>query len=136
MKPEMPSPSLNHEQISVKNENFVDRKVEADTSRVAESQGERYEQKSENNALISDVSTTTLLPTPVVDSNNVGIITTIGATPLVANDDDLIEKEWVDKAKKIIAGTYNNPHQREKAVSELQVVYLKKRYGKELGAAE
>lgn len=55
--------------------------------------------------------------------------------PTIANDDDLIEKEWVDKAKDIIAHTQNDPYQREKAVSQLQVDYLRKRYGKELGTS-
>ena len=55
--------------------------------------------------------------------------------PLVANDDDLIEKEWVDKAKKIIIDTKDDPYRREKEVSRLQADYLRKRYGRELGAA-
>lgn len=56
--------------------------------------------------------------------------------PAVAADDDLIEKEWVDKAKKIISDTRDDPARREKEVSRLQADYLKKRYGKQLGAAE
>jgi hypothetical protein len=54
--------------------------------------------------------------------------------PLVANDDDLIEKEWVDKAKKIIVQTKDDPYRREQEVGKLQADYLRKRYGKELGA--
>lgn len=53
--------------------------------------------------------------------------------PTVANDDDLIEKEWVDKARKIIADTQNDPYRREQEVNKLQTDYLRKRYGKELG---
>jgi len=53
-------------------------------------------------------------------------------SPLVAADEDLIEKEWVDKAKKIITDTKHDPYEQEKAVSRLQAQYLKKRYGKEL----
>lgn len=55
--------------------------------------------------------------------------------PTIASDDDLIEKEWVDKAKKIIAETQNDPYRREKEVTKLQVDYLRKRYGKELGTS-
>lgn len=54
--------------------------------------------------------------------------------PLVAADDDLIEKEWVDKAKEIIKQTGNDPHARTEQVGELQRSYLQKRYGKDLGA--
>ena len=52
--------------------------------------------------------------------------------PLVAGDDDLIEKEWVDKAKKIIQQTKSDPYAQEKEVSKLQADYIKKRYGKDV----
>ncbi len=57
------------------------------------------------------------------------------SNPTIAADDDLIEKEWVDKAKKIIAETRDDPYRREQEVSKLQADYLRKRYGKELGAS-
>lgn len=57
-------------------------------------------------------------------------------SPQAAADDDLIEKEWVDKAKQIIAETRDDPHKREREVGRLQADYLKKRYGKELGASQ
>ncbi len=57
-------------------------------------------------------------------------------TPLVANDDDLIEKEWVDKAKKIITQTKDDPYRREHEVSKLQADYLRKRYGREISTSE
>lgn len=56
-------------------------------------------------------------------------------TQIVAGDVDLIEKEWVDKAKKIIASTKGDPHLREKEVNKLQVEYIKKRYGRIIGEA-
>lgn len=55
--------------------------------------------------------------------------------PTIAADDDLIEKEWVDKAKKIISETRDDPYRREQEVSRLQADYLRKRYGKELGVS-
>lgn len=60
--------------------------------------------------------------TPTTDDN-----------PVVAADEDLIEKEWVDKAKKIIALTKGNPYEQAKAIAALQSDYLKKRYNRELG---
>lgn len=57
------------------------------------------------------------------------------ANPTIAADDDLIEKEWVDKAKKIIAETRDDPYRREQEVTKLQADYLRKRYGKELGVS-
>lgn len=56
-----------------------------------------------------------------------------GQVPLVANDDDLIEKEWVDHAKRIIAVTKDDPYRREKEISKLQVDYIQKRYGRKIG---
>lgn len=56
--------------------------------------------------------------------------------PAVAGDEDVIEKEWVDKAKKIILETKDDPHGRTQRVNELQKDYLRKRYSKELGASD
>lgn len=53
-------------------------------------------------------------------------------TPMTAGDVDLIEKEWVEKAKKVVAQTKHDPHLQEQAVSRLQADYLQKRYGKEV----
>lgn len=55
---------------------------------------------------------------------------------LIANDDDIIEKEWVDKAKKIIAETKDDPYRREVEISKLQIEYIRKRYGREIGKVE
>jgi hypothetical protein len=75
------------------------------------------------------------LPTPVIaaqdDTTQTSVVNDL---PAVAADDDLIEKEWVDKAKQIISLTKHDPARREKEVGRLQADYLKKRYGKELGA--
>ena len=56
--------------------------------------------------------------------------------PAIAGDDDVIEKEWVDKAKKIIAETKDDPYRREREVSRLQADYLQKRYNKTIGKEE
>lgn len=52
--------------------------------------------------------------------------------PASASDDDIIEKEWVSKAKQIIKSTKNDPYMQELEVSKLQADYLKKRYGKDV----
>lgn len=58
------------------------------------------------------------------------------SAPLVAADEDLIEKEWVDKAKEIINQTKDDPNARTQRVSELKLDYRQKRYGKVIGASE
>jgi hypothetical protein len=50
--------------------------------------------------------------------------------PPAAADEDLIEKEWVEKAKKVVAETKHDPYLQGQEVSKLQADYLKKRYGK------
>jgi hypothetical protein len=89
------------------------------------------------------VNAAPILPTPVglpvaqaPASDDATSTSSASDTPLVAGDDDLIEKEWVDKAKKIIAETRDDPHRREQEVGKLQADYLKKRYGKDLGVNE
>lgn len=84
-------------------------------------------------------ATSVALPTPVAipatptdDSKSTN---QDDGNPTVAADEDLIEKEWVDKAKKIIAETRDDPHRREQEVGKLQADYLRKRYGKELGTS-
>ena len=86
------------------------------------------------------VTNVTILPantyqTEITPTDDVAVTTITGA-PLFAKDDDLIEKEWVDRAKKIISDTKNDPFKREESVSKLQVDYLKKRYGRELGVSK
>lgn len=68
-----------------------------------------------------------LAPDPLANADPVST-----DAPATAADEDLIEKEWVDKAKKIISTTKNDPYEQEKEVSKLQADYLKKRYGKEV----
>lgn len=56
--------------------------------------------------------------------------------PAVANDQDVIEKEWVDRAEEVIAKTSGDPHAEEEAEEDLQVDYLKKRYNKDVKKSE
>jgi len=71
-------------------------------------------------------------PLPVADEP--AATPPIATSPSVASDDDLIEKEWVERAKKLLDETKDDPYRREQEVSRLQADYLLKRYGRELGA--
>lgn len=55
----------------------------------------------------------------------------ISGVPIVAADVDLIEKEWVDRAKLIVTKTRDDPHEQETEVGKLQAEYLKMRYGRD-----
>lgn len=58
------------------------------------------------------------------------------STPQIADDIDLIEKEWVEKAKEIVEKTRENPYLQNKAISEIKSDYIKKRYNKDLAKSE
>ncbi len=73
------------------------------------------------------------LPAPQTDQAVVQPV--MNDNPLVAADEDVIEKEWVQKAKKVVEQTKGDPHAQEKEVSKLQADYIKKRYGKEIKLA-
>lgn len=56
--------------------------------------------------------------------------------PQIADDTDLIEKEWVIKAKEIIARTRQDPHRQNKEVEQMKADYMKKRYNKDIKLTE
>lgn len=69
---------------------------------------------------------------PTGDDTSSSIAKDDSTTPAVAADDDNIEKEWVNKAKSIIAETKSDPYLQEEKVSKLQADYLQKRYNKKV----
>ncbi|HMR72913.1 MAG TPA: hypothetical protein PKD68_02795 [Candidatus Saccharibacteria bacterium] len=69
--------------------------------------------------VIQPAQPTITQPDPVADD-----------TPVAAADEDLIEREWVEKAKKVVAETRNDPYAQDQAVGRPQADYLQKRYGK------
>lgn len=58
------------------------------------------------------------------------------SAPSVADDIDLIEKEWVDKAKAIVLQTRNDPHNQNKEMNRFKADYMKKRYNKDIKLSE
>jgi hypothetical protein len=51
--------------------------------------------------------------------------------PLIARDDaDLIEKEWVNRAKAIVEQTRDDPHLQSDELSVFKADYMKKRYNR------
>ena len=102
---------------------------------------ERHEQAAEAGAQAADAAT---IAAPVAQPQVQQVLIAqpqpvqapTSNSPLVAADEELIEKEWVDKAKEILAHTKDDPHTRTQKVNELQRDYLQKRYGRALGASE
>jgi hypothetical protein len=59
-----------------------------------------------------------------------------GGAPAIADDVDLIEKEWVEKAKEIVAMTQSEPFEQKQQVDQLKTDYLQKRYNKTIKVSE
>lgn len=62
------------------------------------------------------------LAMPALDDSN----------PQIAEDSDLIEQEWVDKAKAIVEHTKTDPYRQNVEINKMKADYIRKRYGKEL----
>lgn len=102
-----------------------------------ETGAERFEQTAEASAAAADtaISGIPIMPPVIPAPLPPPPVVPIDDNPLVAADEDVIEKEWVDKAKKIILETKDDPYGRTTRVNELQQDYIRKRYNKELGSS-
>ena len=143
MEPRQASPestpplTSSHEQVSTGPDSFVAAETLPDGRR--NEQTERRLGQHVESAAIQPAQTTRAasLPVPVAAQSDDDTATTVSDDmPIIAADEDLIEKEWVDRAKKIIAETKDDPYKREQEVKRLQIDYVKKRYGKSIGAVD
>jgi hypothetical protein len=141
MEPKLPTPNLGPEQSHGYYGQSMERVAEGLTpEKTIERRGEQLERQHEvpseggQPAVAPTSLALPMVPPPAIATPADPPV--VDNTPLAANDDDLIEKEWVDKAKKIIAETKDDPYRREQEVGRLQADYLRKRYGKELGSPQ
>lgn len=56
--------------------------------------------------------------------------------PILAEDVDLIEKEWVNKAKAIVEHTKDDPRRQNHEINKMKADYIKKRYNKDIQVGE
>jgi hypothetical protein len=57
-------------------------------------------------------------------------------SPTIADDNDLIEKEWINKAKLIVAKTRDDPREQSKELFKYKADYIKKRYNKDIKVSD
>jgi len=79
------------------------------------------------------------IPTPDPAAAAVPLATStqpMAQTPTVAADDDLIEKEWVIKAKQIVDSTREDPYQQNRQLAAFKADYMQKRYNKTIKLSE
>lgn len=89
------------------------------------------QQASAQNAQLS-AQQQVIAAAPAMPDTPVSTAQPIVDSPLIADDADLIEKEWVLKAKAIVAQTAHDPNLQTKEMGKVKAEYLKKRYNKNL----
>lgn len=58
------------------------------------------------------------------------------SAPGIADDVDLIEKEWVERAKQIVEQTKHDPYKQNEEMTRMKTDYLKKRYNRDIKISE
>lgn len=71
------------------------------------------------------------LPTSAAPTDDVTVTTNDSIRKLM-EDSDLIEKEWVDRAKKIVDANREDPYKQSEELTVVKADYLKKRYDKNI----
>ncbi len=131
-KPELPRPQADVKLMGVNMESNNARPL--DSLNVA-SQAERL--SSANNA-VSQVaqsdSQTVVMPTGPMATQDPPVLGTANSSSssLIADDVDVIEKVWVQKAKTIVNETRDNPHDQSAQLSNMKRDYIKKRFNKDV----
>jgi hypothetical protein len=120
-----------------KNEQPTEFVNEADRGRAIE-QGVSTAPASPPQDPASPGGSTQIQPQPPADQTAPSQPATLpqGWMPQIADDTDLIEKEWVDKAKEIVAHTAHDPYLQNQEINKVRREYLKKRYNKDLKQSE
>ncbi len=77
------------------------------------------------------------IPNPIVPSLR-GVVgkSTDDVVSITADDGDLIEKEWVNKAKRIIEANREDPRSQSTELTLVKSDYLKQRYNKTIKLSE
>lgn len=74
-------------------------------------------------------------PPPAGDQAQKGPVSPVTAD-LPAHDADLIEKEWIERAKSIVAKTRDDPHLQKTEMSKVKADYIQKRFNKTIKTDE
>lgn len=97
-------------------------------------QAEKATVKAEKGQLLSTATAPIILPLPTITDapvQNSGVITTTqNVVQDVQDDGDLIEKEWVTKAKQIVEANREDPYKQSEEITVFRADYMQKRYNK------
>ena len=92
----------------------------------------------DNTVQADDTALSSAAPQPVADVQNTqqNDTTPPDIEVLPAEDVDLIEKVWVEKAKEIVQKTVGDPYKQNQELSQVKAAYIKKRYSKDIKVSE
>ena len=133
--PDLPVPHYESGVSDVSNQNQEDKPHKAETDSMSAEMPQ-----SSPVAAVSTVQppTVPIIPPPLPADNSAavqsGSLSPI--SPPVAEDNDIIEKEWVSRAKAIVEHTKQDPHLQNKEINKFKADYIKKRYNREIKVSE
>lgn len=132
MEPQLPSPSRSPESgtTHVQGGETFSGAIQPETQPQQPERHEAHEQYAGGPAG-DPVATQSVAPTPP-PLPSIAPQQAVQDAPASAADEDLIEKEWVERAKKVVAETKHDPYLQGREVSKLQADYLNKRYSKSI----
>lgn len=140
MEPQLPTPNMAPEQapLEPKKPERAFRPgssgIEAKPSQPIEELKSVESHERKQNDVANATPPTSTLPVVIPSADPVDDTThALGqVAAITASNDDVIEKEWVNKSKKIVKETKGDPYRKEHEISKLQADYMLKRYGKEV----
>lgn len=71
-------------------------------------------------------------PLPLVQLDDAGGQITQQDVAIIADDVDLIEKEWIERAKRVVEQTRTDPHSQNIELGKVKADYVKKRYDRDI----
>lgn len=78
----------------------------------------------------SQVASDLALPSQAIATSDDSTNLTTAQPQVSAADSDRIEKEWIDRAKTIVARTADDPFTQKNEMSKVKAEYIKKRFNK------
>lgn len=109
------------------------------TTEITGAQAVELPQAAQGNPMAVGQNGAHTAPATSTNSDGVSVRRQIGhvaGVPAIADDTDLIEKEWVQKAKDIVARTKDDPRAQNREMGVFKADYVKKRFNKDIKVSE
>ncbi len=124
---ELPKPQQNSVEVPASVENNVNTYKAPIAGEAGRANNEPTQ--AANDAVAAAMSSVAAIPTVATPAPADDSAASTPATA-IADDADVIEKEWVDKAKRIVAETRGDPHKKSQELTGLKREYIETRFGK------